>query len=143
MRRLQGERVLFHYNGHGVPRPTANGEVWVFNKSYTQYIPLSIYDLQVCVALLLACCIPGCVLGRGQRAVHVVGGLAVHPLASHAGVWAPAGGGTTRCTACWHPLPSHQAKGPAVVLPALFTGWLNLCIAQGARRRQWWQGPRP
>lgn len=43
----QGERVLFHYNGHGVPRPTANGEVWVFNKSYTQYIPLSVYDLQV------------------------------------------------------------------------------------------------
>jgi hypothetical protein len=39
--------VLFHYNGHGVPRPTANGEVWVFNKSYTQYIPMSIYDLQV------------------------------------------------------------------------------------------------
>ena len=42
----QGERVLFHYNGHGVPRPTANGEVWVFNKSYTQYIPLSVFDLQ-------------------------------------------------------------------------------------------------
>ncbi|KAF4324174.1 hypothetical protein BBO99_00000080 [Phytophthora kernoviae] len=34
------DRVLFHYNGHGVPRPTQNGEVWVFNKSYTQYIPL-------------------------------------------------------------------------------------------------------
>ena len=46
----QGERVLFHYNGHGVPRPTANGEVWVFNKSYTQYIPLSIYDLQAGVS---------------------------------------------------------------------------------------------
>ena len=43
---LQNERVLFHYNGHGVPRPTVNGEVWVFNKSYTQYIPMSIYDLQ-------------------------------------------------------------------------------------------------
>lgn len=43
---VQNERVLFHYNGHGVPRPTANGEVWVFNKSYTQYIPMSIYDLQ-------------------------------------------------------------------------------------------------
>lgn len=39
--------MLFHYNGHGVPRPTANGEVWVFNKSYTQYIPLSVFDLQV------------------------------------------------------------------------------------------------
>ncbi|KAL3877256.1 hypothetical protein ACJMK2_034989 [Sinanodonta woodiana] len=45
-RNAKEERVLFHYNGHGVPRPTANGEVWVFNKSYTQYIPLSIYDLQ-------------------------------------------------------------------------------------------------
>ncbi|CAB1344925.1 unnamed protein product, partial [Coregonus sp. 'balchen'] len=40
------ERVLFHYNGHGVPRPTVNGEIWVFNKNYTQYIPLSVYDLQ-------------------------------------------------------------------------------------------------
>ena len=46
---LQNERVLFHYNGHGVPRPTANGEIWVFNKSYTQYIPMSIYDLQAWV----------------------------------------------------------------------------------------------
>lgn len=26
------ERVLFHYNGHGVPKPTANGEIWLFNK---------------------------------------------------------------------------------------------------------------
>lgn len=40
------ERVLFHYNGHGVPKPTQNGEIWVFNKNYTQYIPLSVYDLQ-------------------------------------------------------------------------------------------------
>ena len=32
MKHLQEERVLFHYNGHGVPRPTVNGEVWVFNK---------------------------------------------------------------------------------------------------------------
>ncbi|XP_069339065.1 regulatory-associated protein of mTOR isoform X3 [Eulemur rufifrons] len=45
-RNAKEERVLFHYNGHGVPRPTVNGEVWVFNKNYTQYIPLSIYDLQ-------------------------------------------------------------------------------------------------
>ena len=46
---MQNERVLFHYNGHGVPRPTANGEIWVFNKSYTQYIPMSVYDLQAWV----------------------------------------------------------------------------------------------
>lgn len=42
----KSERVLFHYNGHGVPKPTANGEIWLFNKTYTQYIPLSIYELE-------------------------------------------------------------------------------------------------
>lgn len=40
------ERVLFHYNGHGVPKPTINGEIWVFNKEFTQYIPLSLYEVQ-------------------------------------------------------------------------------------------------
>ncbi|ODM94118.1 Regulatory-associated protein of mTOR [Orchesella cincta] len=45
-RNAKEERVLFHYNGHGVPCPTTNGEVWVFNRNYTQYIPLSVYDLQ-------------------------------------------------------------------------------------------------
>lgn len=62
---LQNERVLFHYNGHGVPRPTSNGEIWVFNKSYTQYIPLSIYDLQVRLAwgeCGVAACGPDCFL---------------------------------------------------------------------------------
>jgi regulator-associated protein of mTOR len=42
----RNERVLFHYNGHGVPKPTTSGEIWVFNKNYTQYIPISLYDLQ-------------------------------------------------------------------------------------------------
>ena len=45
-RNAKDDRVLFHYNGHGVPKPTVNGEIWVFNRSYTQYIPLSVYDLQ-------------------------------------------------------------------------------------------------
>ncbi|CAJ1965648.1 unnamed protein product [Cylindrotheca closterium] len=40
------ERVLFHYNGHGVPRPTPNGEIWVFDKNHTEYIPLSVSDLR-------------------------------------------------------------------------------------------------
>lgn len=40
------ERILFHYNGHGVPRPTPAGEIWVFNRLFTQYIPISLYDLQ-------------------------------------------------------------------------------------------------
>ena len=42
----RSERVLFHYNGHGVPKPTHNGEIWVFNKGYTQYIPLAVENLQ-------------------------------------------------------------------------------------------------
>ena len=45
-RNAKDERVLFHYNGHGVPKPTTNGEIWVFNRNFTQYIPLSLYDLQ-------------------------------------------------------------------------------------------------
>ncbi|KAL5114241.1 Target of rapamycin complex 1 subunit kog1 [Pleosporales sp. CAS-2024a] len=45
-RNARTERVLFHYNGHGVPKPTSSGEIWVFNRNYTQYIPLSLYDLQ-------------------------------------------------------------------------------------------------
>ncbi|KDO18071.1 hypothetical protein SPRG_22370 [Saprolegnia parasitica CBS 223.65] len=48
-RHAKHDRVLFHYNGHGVPRPTPNGEIWVFNKSYTQYIPLLVYELQAWV----------------------------------------------------------------------------------------------
>ena len=45
-RSAHAERILFHYNGHGVPKPTQSGEVWCFNRSYTQYIPISLYDLQ-------------------------------------------------------------------------------------------------
>ncbi|EOD34810.1 hypothetical protein EMIHUDRAFT_252746 [Emiliania huxleyi CCMP1516] len=39
------ERLLLHFNGHGVPRPTVNGEVWLFNRTFTQYHPVSILDL--------------------------------------------------------------------------------------------------
>eukprot|EP00002_Diphylleia_rotans_P037867 TRINITY_DN8515_c0_g1_i2.p1 TRINITY_DN8515_c0_g1~~TRINITY_DN8515_c0_g1_i2.p1 ORF type:complete len:916 (+),score=160.58 TRINITY_DN8515_c0_g1_i2:65-2812(+) len=49
-RSAKDDRVLFFYNGHGVPRPTTSGEVWVFNKEFTQYIPLSILDLQNWIA---------------------------------------------------------------------------------------------
>jgi regulatory associated protein of mTOR len=43
-RSAKDERVLFHYNGHGVPKPTSGGEIWVFNKNFTQYIPVPVYD---------------------------------------------------------------------------------------------------
>ncbi|XP_069146520.1 regulatory-associated protein of TOR 1 isoform X2 [Solanum lycopersicum] len=37
----KSERVLFHYNGYGVQKPSVNNEIWLFNK----YIPLPISDL--------------------------------------------------------------------------------------------------
>ncbi|WAR53997.1 hypothetical protein PtB15_3B507 [Puccinia triticina] len=39
------ERCLIYYNGHGVPKPTPTGELWVFNKAYTQYIPIRLFDI--------------------------------------------------------------------------------------------------
>jgi hypothetical protein len=41
------KRALFYYNGHGVPRPTNDGEIWVYDDKYTQYMPLSVRDLIV------------------------------------------------------------------------------------------------
>ena len=43
------DRVLLHFNGHGVPLPTVNGEVWGFNSKYTQYMPVGVRDLQAWV----------------------------------------------------------------------------------------------
>ncbi|KAH9056937.1 raptor N-terminal caspase like domain-containing protein [Lactarius vividus] len=40
------DTVLFYYNGHGVPKPTASGELWCFNRNYTQYIPVSLAEVQ-------------------------------------------------------------------------------------------------
>ena len=44
-RKARSDRALFQYNGHGVPRPTSSGEIWVFNRQYTQYIPVSVADI--------------------------------------------------------------------------------------------------
>lgn len=44
-RKARSERALFYYNGHGVPRPTSSGEIWVFNRQYTQYIPVAVADI--------------------------------------------------------------------------------------------------
>ncbi|KAF8131557.1 hypothetical protein EV363DRAFT_1398647 [Boletus edulis] len=40
------ETVCFYYNGHGVPKPTPSGELWCFNRNYTQYIPVSLMEVQ-------------------------------------------------------------------------------------------------
>ena len=45
---LQEERVLFHYNGHGVPRPTLNGEIWVFNKVIKRHLEIRLFLIYFC-----------------------------------------------------------------------------------------------
>jgi regulator-associated protein of mTOR len=42
----KSDRLLFHYNGHGVPKPTRNSELWVFGKHYTHYTPVAISELR-------------------------------------------------------------------------------------------------
>lgn len=44
-RSAENDRVLFYYNGHGVPLPTLNGEIWFFDAQYSQYVPLQIFEL--------------------------------------------------------------------------------------------------
>jgi regulator-associated protein of mTOR len=44
-RSAKEERILLHYNGHGVPRPTRGGEIWCFNRQFTQYIPVAVVDV--------------------------------------------------------------------------------------------------
>lgn len=43
----KSERLLLHYNGHGVPKPTKNGELWVFGRHYTHYTPVSVSDVKL------------------------------------------------------------------------------------------------
>ncbi|KAL6307817.1 hypothetical protein BKA93DRAFT_767971 [Sparassis latifolia] len=45
-KQAKDDAILFYYNGHGVPKPTPSGEMWCFNKNYTQYIPVSLQELQ-------------------------------------------------------------------------------------------------
>ncbi|KIK63862.1 hypothetical protein GYMLUDRAFT_40943 [Collybiopsis luxurians FD-317 M1] len=45
-KQAKDDAVLFHYNGHGVPKPTSSGELWCFNRNYTQYIPVSLQEIQ-------------------------------------------------------------------------------------------------
>lgn len=73
-RMARGGRVLVHYNGHGMPRATELGEVWMFDKERTHYVPLNISetaDLVGSPALyVLDCNSAGSVLRRWCRDGH-------------------------------------------------------------------------
>lgn len=65
----KSERVLFHYNGHGVPKPTPNGEIWLFNKvCYSNFRVIPISYVVAFSPLLIGC--------------YIVELYAVHPLAN-------------------------------------------------------------
>ncbi|KAJ1329986.1 hypothetical protein BSLG_009837 [Batrachochytrium salamandrivorans] len=38
-RNAKDERILFHYNGHGVPKPTPGGEIWVLTRTTPNISP--------------------------------------------------------------------------------------------------------
>ncbi|KAH9586452.1 Raptor [Trypanosoma melophagium] len=44
-RKADKGRVLFHYNGHGMPRATGYGEIWLFDKDRTHYVPINITEI--------------------------------------------------------------------------------------------------
>jgi regulator-associated protein of mTOR len=47
---VKNDRIVFHYNGHGVPRPTDKGELWVYGRNSSQqnshYMPVVVSDLR-------------------------------------------------------------------------------------------------
>jgi regulator-associated protein of mTOR len=59
-RNAKEERVLFHYNGHGVPKPTDNGEIWVFDRvcsSRTFQVPTKAVLVQFLSVMISLCSI--------------------------------------------------------------------------------------
>ena len=44
-REARDEALLFHFCGHGVPAPSELGEIWLFNDSYTEYVPVRAEDV--------------------------------------------------------------------------------------------------
>lgn len=39
------DNLVLHYSGHGVPAPSALGELWFFNEAYTEYVPARVVDV--------------------------------------------------------------------------------------------------
>ena len=64
--------TVFHYNGHDVPRPTENGEIWLFSENMEQYHPMALSDLahQLGSAIYIwDCCQAGLVVEKFYEVV--------------------------------------------------------------------------
>eukprot|EP00966_Prymnesium_polylepis_P157248 3634522-Prymnesium_polylepis.1 len=44
-REARDDMLLFHFSGHGVPAPSTLGEMWLFNDTYTEYVPVRATDV--------------------------------------------------------------------------------------------------
>lgn len=44
-KKKENDKILFHYNGHSVPNPSENGEIWMFDENFTLYVPVSMYTI--------------------------------------------------------------------------------------------------
>eukprot|EP01083_Nonionella_stella_P076133 207304_1 len=108
-RAARNERVLFHYNGHGVPMPTANGEIWFFNTTYTQYIPLALSDLRAWVGT------PAIYVFDCHSAGQVIDAFRPTPLSDDLESVSSAGGSTSGDSSCH--APSHAQHAPAAADP--------------------------
>lgn len=103
---VKGDRLLLHYNGHGVPMPTKNGELWVFFKNYTHYMPVSASELKSWL---------------GEPAVYVFdcsGAGTLIPFFAETATEPPVFGGTGGDSYFLHPPPStNQAYMPPDLQP--------------------------
>ena len=121
----RNERVLLHYNGHGVPRPTANGEIWLFDKHHTNYIPLGVADLRRWVGkpsiVVLDCSGAGVLLPFFAAALDG-GGIA----AGNAESAAPPGSGSGSGGASAGPEYLRAIRDTIVLCPTSQGEWLPL-----------------
>ena len=52
-------RIIFYYNGNGVPVPTTLGELWVFNKNFDKYKAVSMISIHVLLRISSSFIRPG------------------------------------------------------------------------------------
>lgn len=129
----KNERVLFYYNGHGVPKPTPSGELWLFNKQYTQYIPVSLADvvnwLGSPTIMVWDCSAAGNIVNK----VEEFGIKKDADLAQEASTPAPSTPSTSTNGLPSHstpdaPLPAPESKPPPPSIPFRETIQLGACL---------------
>ena len=102
------DRLLLHYNGHGVPRPTENGELWVFGKHYSHYMPVPVSDMRSWLGdpsiYVLDCS------GAGALMPYFIDDQHTHSQHTSQGLSSPRGEGTTTSSS----QSNHKPHAPSM-----------------------------